>query len=99
MKRLEDHADIVAAIARQSPATTSSQDRGRCTSTEPERRAVETGEQIQQRGFSRARLPQQRDEFAGLDGQRDAVNRANHAAAHGVVAADILGSDGRALTC
>ena len=53
-------------------------------------RAVKSGEQVQQRRFPRSRLTQQGDKLARLNRERDAVNRAYQALAHGIVARDVL---------
>ena len=91
MEGLEDHADIVAAIAREvlgrhlREIAPLHDDRAGSWS-------IETGEQVEQRRFAGSGLAEKRDELAATDGQRDSVNGADDAVAHGVVAADVVGA-------
>ena len=67
MKGLEDHADIVAAIAREIFG----RHLGEIAILHEDRAgswAIETGEQIEQRRFAGAGLAEQSDEFAAIDG-------------------------------
>ena len=57
--------------------------------------AVEAGDEIKQRGFSRAGAAQEREELAGGDGERDVVNGADGGVAEGVVAGDVIELNGR----
>ncbi len=96
MKRLEDHADGVAAMMGQFFAG-HFREVAALGENRAGRGAVESREQIQQRGFARAGCSENREEFAARDFERDAVGSANECAAHLVVARDIHGANGGAV--
>lgn len=56
-------------------------------------RAVETGDEIEERGFSRAGAAEKREEFAARDGERDVVDGANDRFAHNIVAGNLVKLD------
>jgi len=90
---LEDHADGLAAVAGEferghfREVLAVGDDRARSG-------AVETGDEIEQRGLSGAGRAEESEEFAGWDGQRDVVDRANRGFAEGIVAGDAVELDG-----
>ena len=82
MKRLKDHADDVAPVTRQLLR----RHLGQIASLHHHRAGsgtIQSGEQVQQCRFARARLTKQRDKFAAFDAEGNAIDCPNDAAAHG----------------
>src|SRR5581483_78528 len=76
MELLEDEANLFGAHARQVRGAEGS----KILSVQPDLARggpIQTADQVDQRGFSRAGRAHDGDPLAGLDGERDAVERAN----------------------
>ena len=90
---MKNHADGLPAVAREF-------ERGHFREILPEgvdgagRGAVETGDEIEKRGFSRAGAAEKREEFARGKIERNVVDGTDHGAAHGVVAGDVVDANG-----
>jgi hypothetical protein len=90
IERLKDDADVALTMKAERSARhlreIVAEDAER-----PFRRAVETGNQIQQRRLARPRRAEQADELALLDGHRHAVQRADGRFSHPVVFLQVAG--------
>ncbi len=94
IERLEDHAYRLAAVAREferghfGEILAMSDDRAGSG-------AIESGNEIQKRGFSGAGAAEEGEEFARFDREGVVVHRADGGVAERVVAGDVVEADGR----
>ncbi len=58
-------------------------------------RAVQAGNEIEKRGFSRAGAAEKGEKFAGGKIERNIIDGADHGLAHGVVAGDMVETNGK----
>ena len=76
MKLLEDESDFLGAEAREA-GFVEARDVGAINDGPAGRGSIEAAENIDQRGLARAGRAHDGDPFAGLDAERDAVERAD----------------------
>ena len=93
IERLKDHADGVAAVAREFER----REFGEITAVGVDcagGRAVETGHEIEQSGFAGAGAAKKGDKVAGADVQRNIVDSADGGGAESIVTRDAIELDG-----